>query len=118
MNLVCFECNSGGAFNTLIIFDNEGEFDPEKPVSQYHNLYTNCADFGNFKKVKKSRFAIVREGEFHDSWLFTVTTDRVRLREMKYKLIGETELAKRLPKIFKELLKTVRKESSMIPGSL
>ena len=85
MSLVCFECKGGGTFNTLIIFDNDAEFDPEQPVSHYSNMYTNCAVFGDFNKVKKSRFAIVQEGELHDSWLFT-GTDRVRLREMKYKV--------------------------------
>src|SRR3989344_2586557 len=68
MSLSCFECERIGAFNTLIIFARDGNFDPEKPVSHYHNFYTDCATIGQFKKVQTSRFAIVQLERFNYMW--------------------------------------------------
>ena len=104
MSLACFECKRGGAFNTILIFDKDGRFDPEKPVSHYSNFYTDCANFGDFEEVETSRFAIVKEGELQDSW--HTGTDGDKLRETKYKLVDEATLAARLPKIFGALLQT------------
>ena len=104
MSLACFECRRGGVFNTLILFAKDSNFDPEKPVSHYPNFCTDCAAFGNFEEVQTSRFAIVEEGGFQDSW--NTGTDGDKLRETKYKLVDEAALAAKLPKIFEALLKT------------
>lgn len=103
MSLACFECRRGGVFNTLILFAEDGNFDPEKPASHYSNFYTDCAAFGDFKKVKKSRFMIVQKREFADSW-FT-GTDGDKLRKTKCKLVDEVALAAKLPNIFAALLR-------------
>ena len=51
MSLACFECGHRGAFNTLIIFDKDGKFDPEKPVSHYPNFYTDCANLSKSRHI-------------------------------------------------------------------
>ena len=104
MSLACFECGREGAFKILILFASDGNFDPEKPVSHYSNFYTDCAAFGDFKEVKKSRFMVVEEGEFQDSW--NTGTDGDKLRETRHKLVDEAALAAKLPRIFEALLKT------------
>src|SRR3989344_7630074 len=98
MSLSCFECERIGAFNTLIIFARDGNFDPEKPVSHYHNFYTDCAAIGQFKKVQTSRFAIVQLERFNYMW--NTGSDGELLRETMYKLVDEVTLAEKLPKIF------------------
>lgn len=103
MSLACFECMRGGSFNTLIIFDKDGSFDPDKPVSAYPNFYTDCATFDDFAEVETSRFAIVEEGRPQSSW--NTGTDGDKLRETKYKRIDEAALAARLPRIVGALLK-------------
>ncbi|MEK7532732.1 MAG: hypothetical protein AAB579_03990 [Patescibacteria group bacterium] len=110
MSLACFECRRGGAFNTLVLFASDGDFDPEKSVSHYPSFYTDCAAFGDFKKVEKSRFMIVEERESQDSW--NTGTDGDKLRETKYKFVDETTLAAKLPKIFAALLKTEQRASA------
>ena len=104
MSLACFECNRIGAFNTSIIFDGDGNFDPQKPVSHYPNFYTDCATFDDFREVKESRFMVVEGRDVQDSW--NTGTDGDKLRETKYKLVDEAVLAAKLPRIFEALLKT------------
>jgi hypothetical protein len=103
MSLACFECMRNGTFNTLIIFDKDGKFDPQIPVSHYSNFYTDCASIGDFKRVSSSRFAIVQEKTHQDSW--NTGTDGDKLQETNYKLIDEADLAKKLPRIYGALIK-------------
>ena len=99
MSLGCFECKQMGAFNTLILFKPKGRFNKEKPVSSYSNFYTCCASFNSFKAVKKSRFMIVEEKSFADSW--NTGKDGDKLKDTKFKYIDEKELEAKLPNIFK-----------------
>jgi len=103
MSLACFECGEIGSFNTLIIFNRDGNFDPQKPVSHYPNFYTDCVAFADFEEVKKSRFMVVEERGYQDSW--NTGTDGDKLQETKRKFIDEAILATKLPRIFKALLK-------------
>ena len=105
MSLACFECLRSGSFNTLIIFSKDGKFDPEKPVSHYSSFYTDCAKFEDFRVVKASRFMVVEEKGFQDSW--NTGTDGDTLRETRHKLVNDVALAARLPRIFGELLKII-----------
>lgn len=103
MSLGCFECGRGGAFNTLILFTSDGNFDVEKPVSHYSNFYTDCATLNDFKEIKESRFMVVKLKCFQDSVI--TGTDGDKIREAKHKLVDETTLAAKLPGIFEALLK-------------
>ena len=106
MSLVCLECNCIGAFNTLVIFDSNGKFDPQKLVSDYSNFYTDCATFDDFSEVNESRFMIVEERKSQNSW--NIATDGDKLHETRCKLIDENVLAVKLPRIFKELIERSR----------
>jgi len=101
MSLGCFECESIGSYNTLIIFNKKGKFDKKKPTSNYPNYYTCCADFRSFERVNKSNFAVVKLKEEIDHWL--TGNDGALLKNTKFKLIKEEAVKSLLPKIYKAL---------------
>lgn len=102
MSLGCLECKQIGAFNTLVIFDPEGEFDAEKHVSSYPNFYTCCATLSNFPEVDKSRFMVVQQPQFESMW--HTGNSGPKLNETQYKYVDEAVIRGQLPKIFKGLL--------------
>ena len=102
MSLACFECNRIGSFDTLIIFDPKGTFNPTDEISHYANFYTDCARITTFKAVEKSRFMIVKTKGYEDSLLWAMPCI---LSETEFQFVDESELEKRLPKIFAALKK-------------
>jgi len=100
MSLACFECKQIGFFvRPLILFERKGSFDPQKPVSHYHNFYTGCATFDDLgEAVKSSRFMVVE-------LCHNQSGGEDKIEETKHKLVDEEVLAKKLPKTFKALLK-------------
>jgi len=105
MSLACRQCGVTGAFDTLIIFSPSGIFDDDAHVAEYDNFYTCCATFDDFTAVEDSRFAIVVQSYKNDSW--RTGNNGPKLTECKRKKISEAELKKKLPIIYRELLKMV-----------
>lgn len=101
MSLACFECNKIGSFNTLIIFEEDGAFEEGKLIAHYRSFYTDCASFSGFEPVAKSRFMIVQEKAYQDSW--NTGSDGDVLKQTHHKFIDEVALQKKLPKIFAAL---------------
>lgn len=88
-----------GAFDTLILFDPAGIFDPEIPTSHFANYYTDCARFDSFNEVPESRFAIAELQENEETWL--TGSDGFKLKDTRYKRIDEAALSAKMPNIYR-----------------
>lgn len=101
MSLSCYECLMGsGAFDVSVLFSPTGKFPKRAKLSGFQNLYTCCALPDDFKAVKKSRFAVVRQKNKQTMWSMS---DDPTIAEMQVVLVDEAELKQKLPRIYEWL---------------